>query len=90
MAKRDKEEVIQPAKPVKPTIKVSIPETVPEHYFPVKPGHYHMIALRPDGTEKAGSDFNASPKLFENTYKPLTAQPEGTAVKPQFKVKKNP
>ena len=86
MAKEKKDVVI---KAVSPIISVEI-TPANNDYFPVKSGEYHMVALKPDGTQKIGSDFSANKKLFEKTYKKYTAAPEGTSDTPKFMVKKNP
>jgi hypothetical protein len=48
--------------------------------FQPKDGEYHIVALNQFGNEKEGSDFSASPKLYEKYYSDPT----------KFKVKKNP
>lgn len=86
MAKEKKDVVI---KAVSPIVSVEITPANTD-YFPAKSGEYHLVALKPDGSEKIGSDFSASKKLFERTYKKLSAPPEGTSDTPKFMVKKNP
>lgn len=84
MAKEKKKDKIQE---IKPTIKVQIADMQPAPHFQAKAGEYHMVALKADGTEKIGTDFSASKKLYEKTYKPLTV--EGGATHPRFAIKKN-
>lgn len=84
---KEKKEVV--IKAVSPIVSVEITPANTD-YFTTKSGEYHLVALKPDGTEKIGSDFSASKKLFESTYKKRCAPPYGTSENPAFMVKKNP
>lgn len=49
--------------------------------------HYILVALDDKGKEK-GPEFPVLRKTFDRTFMQRTAKPDGTATKPQFKVKK--
>ena len=81
-------EKVPKEKKVRPVVKQVIDISV--QVEPSFNGLYELIAIHPDGTEKAGTEFNISAKGYEKLYKHLTAGPEGTAQLAQFRVKKNP
>lgn len=64
---------------VTPTVSFDSPDTSFTHYV--------MVKVDEKGKE-IGDEFNVSKKGFEQTFKNRTAKPDGTADKPQFKVKK--
>lgn len=78
MAKQIKETAPAPEIKVKiePVVKASAP------YFPVKPGHYHLVKLDKTGNEILGTDVQVSERTFNRTFSKLI----GT----QYEVKKNP
>ena len=49
--------------------------------------HYVLVPVDEKGKE-SGQEFSISKKGFAQTYINRTAKPDGTAIKPKFKVKK--